>query len=1499
MANTEGMSDDALKDLLSTDSSPVVAAAAVSSRRRTGGSRAERLRRRDEAMRAQRGHRSGSNDRLSTGSDVVSEEGKVNSSNRPERFGDKLSAPRLHPSRAQMMDAWDEASSAPSATVIRSSRPPSIGAQGEERGYQQKTGQMLEQNHGGNMPLDKPDIPQPLEMPTKSNMKPVIKSGLIQERPMASPSMSASESGKKPSKFLQRRMQQKAGATAGGFPSLDVPIGTFSRKKRMSRETSTVSNPTAQRTGEKDFIALGRSSKFIGASSLATSLDVPPDGGGGISTGSTVDGMTRSEIMEGVAEIESALSSKSIAFLRERGRKKRIDEAANKMKEQEVSQIAMRHHLVQTTNKAANGSVRKVDKNQEAVMLASIQTEDDLDRAFAIANPAATSVLESFAPDVTVNGGMIYDLESATALLRSTSYRQSLLAAKTTFEMIKGRANVRYDSCDDLGELSPAKADAFPALLPVAVRCLLDRPQPRKHLQLCLYALQSIRYLADLFAHASHRVYTNTKDFDRNSDSMYQLMYMKDEVPAPKASSCYEAPLSQSEPREMDSPVDGALYATNSSAESANRDAKAFYSDPLWTLLTRMRIIPCLSRIIVPVGGLVHLLPDEIVSTTCNILSMLSLRSPGAACAIAQHKDILPAIVTLALSPGSSEGGFVVNTVIATPCLILLCTLARQSRSIASQTDIYASVVSYLHAILGMRAENEVELTTQKWSLVLWRELLRYGLAIPHLSTFLSLAAPHLSVESDLSSDYLAAFANICECVKVITQSKSDVGIKLTKEQANTLATAGAWLAPHVQSCANFLCEEGQSSFGSHPEPNNVKLVAARLCFLLSYSSASAPKDVLKFATVDESSREEKVQTQVDTSSYISVISRSTCVSSLHAVLKSGIVKSALDDLVKYAHVCDWKDAIPQSSVSIQREASLSALLVAFVSLLSHVANNDEGFSDSEANEIEQVQSLVADFIFVTQASLKNRQCVPNRDKPIALSRTCWIDAAQYSLCKFFLIHDFEDKIWIELHVIRDMVFSLLGRLKVGDESMAAVLLSQDSLFATEGLGGGDALPIQAMLLRELCHSTPSQVQLDHSFKLHRGHGITSTGKGAFGLESLRSVADIHRPLENQEDDNFTQPLIPLGKVWLWQVLSSTINSSPQTSAEQRFVLLSSGMAVITSCLELLSSMEESCSAYSSQIPQGTKLYHLSNCCFFPEEILRKEQFDVLFSGLFTKYASMDLTGTHHSIANSFISACSLHSQTSRRNGNSPNAKEEDDEKLLDLFVTSGGNAFTKQETMAFMDFVGDMCTAYMEYGAQYNALNYVMRFLLRPAFPGKARVDILTKLGGLLHLLTFPDELADASGKKMLRALECTIVGGLSIMDGSPPEAFEVLNAFANVLSPGDGKSRHLDAKTGGYAYFLAIASLSRNLANCTYEKRSNGMESTRRRMQQLSPDAATSIYAVAKRLLTTVSGTKEDLIIATLEVCARKEIGTFPTSWDDALEELRVACSAERSPN
>ena len=54
-------------------------------------------------------------------------------------------------------------------------------------------------------------------------------------------------------------------------------------------------------------------------------------------------------------------------------------------------------------------------------MLASIQTEDDLDRAFAIANPAATSVLESFAPDVTVNGGMIYDLESATALLRSTS----------------------------------------------------------------------------------------------------------------------------------------------------------------------------------------------------------------------------------------------------------------------------------------------------------------------------------------------------------------------------------------------------------------------------------------------------------------------------------------------------------------------------------------------------------------------------------------------------------------------------------------------------------------------------------------------------------------------------------------------------------------------------------------------------------------------------------------------------------------------------------------------------------------------------------------------------------------------------------------------------------------------------------------------------------------------------------------------------------------------
>ena len=152
-------------------------------------------------------------------------------------------------------------------------------------------------------------------------------------------------------------------------------------------------------------------------------------------------------------------------------------------------------------------------------------------------------------------------------------------------------------------------------------------------------------------------------------------------------------------------------------------------------------------------GSQMMRIPEESWISICGILSMVSLRSPGAACAIGQHESLLKEIIRGTLALGVSNdlnlkddydeygepnknnddvGGngrnsvFAVNTRVALPALILLCGLARQSRVVASCEEPFASLMTTLIAILGMEAENEDERMVQFYSITLWRILLRY-----------------------------------------------------------------------------------------------------------------------------------------------------------------------------------------------------------------------------------------------------------------------------------------------------------------------------------------------------------------------------------------------------------------------------------------------------------------------------------------------------------------------------------------------------------------------------------------------------------------------------------------------------------------------------------------------------------------------------------------------------------------------------------------------------
>jgi len=88
---------------------------------------------------------------------------------------------------------------------------------------------------------------------------------------------------------------------------------------------------------------------------------------------------------------------------------------------------------------------------------------------------------------------------------------------------------------------------------------------------------------------------------------------------------------------------------------------------------------------------------------------------------------------------GTSVGrkGFLVEPDVALPTLLPLCTLARHYRTAAyTLTATGSSVLSYLHHILAVEAEDSPERTVQRWSIVLWRTLLRYGAGVAELSTF-------------------------------------------------------------------------------------------------------------------------------------------------------------------------------------------------------------------------------------------------------------------------------------------------------------------------------------------------------------------------------------------------------------------------------------------------------------------------------------------------------------------------------------------------------------------------------------------------------------------------------------------------------------------------------------------------------------------------------------------------------------------------------------------
>jgi len=429
------------------------------------------------------------------------------------------------------------------------------------------------------------------------------------------------------------------------------------------------------------------------------------------------------------------------------------------------------------------------------------------------------------------------------------------------------------------------------------------------------------------------------------------------------------------------------------------------------------------------------------------------------------------------------------------------------------------------------------------------------------------------------------------------------------------------------------------------------------------------------------------------------------------------------------------------------------------------------------------------------------------------------------------------------------LVFSLLGNLERGQESVAAVLFSQDILFMPSGNplfqtykymddSASGSSPISTLFLGEICGSEMARKQLDHSFKLQHGFGLTSEGYGPFALDSLLSATDRMGPKTSGD------LILPLGNLWLLQTLSGSIQMKQQTPIEKG---TNEAVLVVSTALGLLLELEEageidaSCRWYSPSIPVGAKMYYLLNVCLHPEAILRDERIAEASGALFEKYCSQ----LDESTLVELSKACILHTEPTKKEVVEADGDESISEKekalinkLLNPSMKTDIN-LSPEEVRSLEALLEDVISAYRDYGAQYSFFTKCVRLFLSPVYPSSIRCRTMQELRYMLHLLTLSDDI-----KSDAELLEVFLSGGLPGTDGSARDASSVLDAITVAVAK-ESSGRNL----GGFFLQFSVATLAQSLAASILDQASN--PSMTRWLSQIPSRIASFVCDVASTIL------------------------------------------------
>ncbi|KAL3807542.1 hypothetical protein ACHAXA_002581 [Cyclostephanos tholiformis] len=1356
--------------------------------------------------------------------------------------------------RQQMMELGD--GETPAAKVIRSSQAPKVFSSSSKNESYGEAG-VAERGDLGQIFNDDGNIDEHNEISNSAIHKPVIMSEYISERPIGAPDdhnkSCSSTTMPRESRFKQRNRyyDELRAPTEGGFPSLDIaPLGTFTRKGRASRV-----NPSPNTHDKIEGIKSEKnhSSKEIEAKEkFPTFIDL------GMASNSMLANMSLEEIREGVEEVQSILSIKSIEFLKKRGREKlaksKVSSARGRSQhtDRDVSisndRIGTKHEGIQLEEKIAQERKEKISE-----LLSSVRTPDDMDRVYnealqmglaaELPSSAVDTITEVTCGEVAMSDRM-KNLHIATCLLRSTVPRQRLLGAKRVCEILEEDAaelaarRRKHTYSGSYDEREPMRS-IYPRLLPVAARCLLDESiatyQTTGGRILLSTVLRCIHALVTLFVHPYHVAMISSEAHGCDDPFiLYQTCFMCDVSHVPPGTEMY--PPIQIRP--LDDAVENkaTCYRADSSAATAESDSKAFYSDPAWTLLSRMRIVPCLSDALRCLST-ESAISAETIRSICGILAMLSLRSQGAAGAIARHKDILPFLVSYCLSPKISSRSDdmedeLFNSGVALPALSLLCHLARQSRDIAELEMPFQSIIPELLAILCVEAESEI----QSWSVILLRILLRYGVGVEHVQSLIMMAAPRLEMmrpESDLGAHYLTLFAIICDAAKPLQQ--------IQNHQADEcLAMSGAWLSSSVTNCFTSYHKVVNGCSKYH-----TRLASAQLRFMASYISSAAP---------------------TERSHVVPIVSNEACFEVMNATLESNMLENALAIVLRVSFNATW-DTIDDSKTQSLEDEAIGCLFV------SAYMNFVKLFVKQDASEFFRAKLFTKIINLLEQFAERNHWSITSKGKKFHPARQSWLVEAEFSVLRM-LCEASSGLDSIRL-LLSTFAFSLAGRLNIGHEAMAEFIFHQDNLFQ---LGNKiDRTETRATSLQTFFQTELSDhvLQLDHSSNILFLTDLCGPNKGP--LNSLRCYAEycLGRSNNDAEGGRF---FLPLGGIWMWNVLSSTIPSQPCGSTGTTTVDQVS-LVVVSHTLRLLLQLEAmpNASCYMTSIKNGAKLYHAANVCLLPENILGDGVIRSSLDLLFKRVSGFDSGTLNDSfLANDFIKACFDHSRISKESTKYSskgdlNAQSQTAQKLYDLLDNEQplSDGYSKDELKALDDFVDDMCDAYIEYGGQYSIFTNFIRLFLGHDFPAKATTTVLTRLNPILNLLTIEEEERESQ----LFYLSRSVSSGVWGLDSSRRDPSSNLDSFSSSL-----KKREKNLSRNDYAYLLAVAVLSRNLVSCS-RRCECGLEAMRNRLTGLSDAIFYDIIQVSLKIL--ASGTR-DPIMCVFDTCMDSNKGLLVQDGD-----------------